>query len=295
MSAKVTDGWSLRALQKLLRVGPDRLRYLIGHGLLRVRDAHITAASLAAFCEKNRETWEPSIMATVTIGLREDDAFSWEKVADLLAIDMAKVQGLIAAGELKLADTFVTDRAFEEFCKKHSDEISIALIDPATAKWLIQRVWGFTIRHQCQHCSPCSKTCLSGQSLQVWKEDSRQPLLPAYQNLPIDESIACPTCDVIVDGPIVGFDGGIGAASIHGLVDVRIGIPSPFLKGWVRIRQFRAPSLAAVVREFHGPNGPRMAPHLSENSVKPPFRFGVLEKMVSNPKQQPLGGFSRFS
>ena len=138
MSAKVTDGWSLRALQKLLRVGPDRLRYLIGHGLLRVRDAHITAASLAAFCEKNRETWEPSIMATVTIGLREDDAFSWEKVADLLSIDMAKVQGLIAAGELKLADTFVTDRAFEEFCKRHSNEISIALIDPATAKWLIR-------------------------------------------------------------------------------------------------------------------------------------------------------------
>ena len=74
MSAKVTDGWSLRALQKLLRVGPARLRYLIGHGLLRVRDAHITAASLAAFCEKNGENWEPSILATVTTALREDDA-----------------------------------------------------------------------------------------------------------------------------------------------------------------------------------------------------------------------------
>ena len=52
MSAKVTDGWSLRALQKLLRVGPARLRYLIGHGLLRVRDAHITAASLAGILRK---------------------------------------------------------------------------------------------------------------------------------------------------------------------------------------------------------------------------------------------------
>ncbi len=137
MSAKVTDGWSLRALQKLLRVGPARLRYLIGHGVLRVRDAHVTAASLAAFCERNGETWEASIQATVTTALREDDAFSWEKVADLLRIDLTEVQHLIADGELKLADTFVTDRAFEEFCKKRSDEISIALIDPATAKWLI--------------------------------------------------------------------------------------------------------------------------------------------------------------
>ena len=50
---------------------------------------------------------------------------------------LTKVQHLIADGELKLADTFVTDRAFEEFCKKHSDEINIALIDPATPKWLI--------------------------------------------------------------------------------------------------------------------------------------------------------------
>ena len=138
MSAKVTDGWSLRALQKLLRVGPSRLRHLIGKGVLRVRDAHITAASLATYCDKNGATWDASIRRTVTTALREDDGFSWEKAADLLAIDIAKVQHLIAAGELKLADTFVTDRAFEEFCKKHSDEISIALIDPATAKWLIK-------------------------------------------------------------------------------------------------------------------------------------------------------------
>src|SRR5208283_3070957 len=38
MSAKVTDGWSLRALRKLLRVSPARLRYLIGNRFLRVRE-----------------------------------------------------------------------------------------------------------------------------------------------------------------------------------------------------------------------------------------------------------------
>ncbi len=138
MSAKVTDGWSLRALQKLLRIGPSRLRRLIAKGVLRVRDAHITAASLATYCDKNGATWDPSICQTVSTALREDDGFSWEKVAGLLSVDIPRVQDLIAAGELKLADTFVTDRAFEEFCKHHSDEISIALIDPATAKWLIK-------------------------------------------------------------------------------------------------------------------------------------------------------------
>ncbi len=138
MSAKVTDGWSLRALQKLLRIGPSRLRRLIAKGVLRVRDAHITAASLATYCDKNGATWDPSICQTVSTALREDDGFSWEKVAGLLSVDIPRVQDLIAAGKLKLADTFVTDRAFEEFCKHHSDEISIALIDPATAKWLIK-------------------------------------------------------------------------------------------------------------------------------------------------------------
>jgi len=34
-------------------------------------------------------------------------------------------------------DTFVTDRAFEEFCRRHGDKLNLALIEPATAKWLV--------------------------------------------------------------------------------------------------------------------------------------------------------------
>ena len=30
-----------------------------------------------------------------------------------------------------------TERSFEEFCRKHGDQINTALIDPATAKWLV--------------------------------------------------------------------------------------------------------------------------------------------------------------
>jgi hypothetical protein len=54
-----------------------------------------------------------------------------------LNLEVKEVQKLISAGQLKLVDTFVTDRAFEEFCTKHGSLINMALIDPSTRKWLI--------------------------------------------------------------------------------------------------------------------------------------------------------------
>jgi hypothetical protein len=138
MSARVTDAWSLRALRRMLRVRSSRLRYFIGNGLLRVRDARISAPSLAAFCEKNGATWDPSVLERVAAALDKDaDAFSWKRVAGLLGVPLAQVQSLVSGGQLKLADPFVTDRSFEEFCRKHGDVLNMALIDPATAKWLV--------------------------------------------------------------------------------------------------------------------------------------------------------------
>src|SRR4051812_43038586 len=52
MSARVTDGWSQRALRKLLRMSRTRLRQLVAGGVLRIRDPRITRASLASFCAK---------------------------------------------------------------------------------------------------------------------------------------------------------------------------------------------------------------------------------------------------
>src|SRR5579863_3968988 len=46
MSARVTDGWSQRALRKLLRMSRTRLRQLVASGVLRIRDPRITGASL---------------------------------------------------------------------------------------------------------------------------------------------------------------------------------------------------------------------------------------------------------
>ena len=53
MSAKVSDGWSLTQLRKLLRMSLARLRYLIGTGILRVRDSRITTESILALCSNN--------------------------------------------------------------------------------------------------------------------------------------------------------------------------------------------------------------------------------------------------
>jgi hypothetical protein len=138
ISARVTDAWSLRALWKMLRVRSSRLSYFIGNGILKVRDARISASSLAAFCEQNQPSVGPSAVERVTAALlRGGEGYTWERAADLLGVTVAQVQSSISAGQLRLVDTFVTDRSFEEFCKKHGDRINMTLIDPATAKWLV--------------------------------------------------------------------------------------------------------------------------------------------------------------
>jgi hypothetical protein len=138
MSGKVSDGWSLRALQKLLRVSPATLRQFIGSGMLRVRDPRVTASSLTRFCQRNCASLDlvaVSRIGAVTATRRE--AYTWERVADLLEVDLKQVQNWISVGHLKLRDTFVTDRSFEEFCRKYASETNLTLIDLATRKWLI--------------------------------------------------------------------------------------------------------------------------------------------------------------
>src|ERR1039458_9099546 len=76
--------------------------------------------------------------------------------------------------------------------------------------------------------------------------------------------------------------------SVNGELNVRIGFSAPVFKRGVRARQLRNPDLIAVVGEFHGPNGPRMAPHLNENGIEPALGLRVLEVMVSDPEHQPL-------
>jgi hypothetical protein len=105
--------------------------------MLRVRDPRITASSLAVCCETNNPASDTSAIQRSKAAIAEEDACSWKRAAKRLAVTVADVQNLIANGQLKLVDTFVTDRAFEDFCRKHGNEINMNLIDPATRKWLM--------------------------------------------------------------------------------------------------------------------------------------------------------------
>jgi hypothetical protein len=134
MSARVKDGWSQRGLRKLLRVSRARLRYLVASGMLRVRDPRITGSSLAYLCEKNNHDENHHHRPKAVV---EQNAYSWKRAAKFLGITVEDTQQLIADGQLKLLDTFVTDRSFEDFCRKHGNEINLSLMDRATKKWLM--------------------------------------------------------------------------------------------------------------------------------------------------------------
>ena len=136
MSARVTDGWSQRALRKLLRMSRTRLRQLIANGMLRVRDPRITRASLAACRARVQSTDPTSKSASAIPPSLSGRPCSWNRAAQALSMEVVDVQKLISEGHLKVVDTFVTDRAFEEFCRKHGSLINMALIDPSTRKWL---------------------------------------------------------------------------------------------------------------------------------------------------------------
>ena len=137
MSAKVTDGWSLRGLRKMLHVHQARLTYLIGSGMLRVRDPRISASSMAVLCDNIRASLHTSTIERIAAFLANgDDAYSWKRAADLLGVPVAQIQAWISAGQLRVVDAFVTDRSFEEFCKNHGEELKASLLDPPTAKWL---------------------------------------------------------------------------------------------------------------------------------------------------------------
>ena len=137
MSAKVKDGWSLRALRKMLKVSPTRLRQFIASDMLGVRDPRVTADSLLALCERLRGSLDPTMVKKITAAKTKVKAYTQERVASLLGVALAQVQAWIAAGQLHLADLYVSERSFEQFCRKHGGQINLALMSPRMAKWLV--------------------------------------------------------------------------------------------------------------------------------------------------------------
>jgi hypothetical protein len=138
ISARVTDGWSLRRIQQTLHVSHRRLQRLIGTGLLRVRDPRVSSISLAEFCRKHGTVALPGIEPETDAAVcNKHEGYSWGRVARLLGVSTVEVGKWVADGGLKVIDTSVTDRAFETFCRRHGTELNLGLMEPTVAKWLI--------------------------------------------------------------------------------------------------------------------------------------------------------------
>jgi hypothetical protein len=140
LSVKVKDGWSFRALQEMLHVGPSKLRRFIAEGSLRVRDPRISATSLVALRENRISAGAVATEAVegVPQKLRKNaSSYSWGSAAKLLGVDVGQVREWIVQGKLKIVDGFVTDRAFQDFCKKRGLELNSALLGNEVRDWLV--------------------------------------------------------------------------------------------------------------------------------------------------------------
>ena len=143
LSVKVKDGWSFRALQEMLHVGPSRLRRFIADGSLRVRDPRISAKSLIALWQSRIEAASPPVEIEPIDAAREKlrknaGAYSWGSAAKLLGVDVGQLRQWIVEGKLKIVDGFVTERAFQDFCKKRGSELNDALLGTEVREWLVE-------------------------------------------------------------------------------------------------------------------------------------------------------------
>jgi len=64
--------------------------------------------------------------------------YSLAKVAKRFEVDSETVQEWTMRGWLKLCDPHITERSFEEFCKKHGSEINFDLLGRDARVWLIE-------------------------------------------------------------------------------------------------------------------------------------------------------------
>ena len=92
ISARVTDGWSLRRIQQTLHISHRRLQRLIGRGLLRVRDPRVSEISLAEFRLRHGGVALPGMEAETEKGASiKNEAYSWGRIAKLLGVTAVEV------------------------------------------------------------------------------------------------------------------------------------------------------------------------------------------------------------
>lgn len=68
---------------------------------------------------------------------KNGNGYSWGSAAKLLGSDVGQVREWIVEGKLKIVDGFVTERAFQDFCKKRGSELNSALLGNEVCDWLV--------------------------------------------------------------------------------------------------------------------------------------------------------------
>jgi len=166
LSGKVKDGISLRAFQEMFHMGHRKAYALIAKGTLRVRDPRISVTSLAAFCKKHSMSFDVPAVGDVNTQKQNGTAgLSWERVARQLGASLDEVRRWLATQQLTVVDTFVTEKALEEFCqccgRTGGPKLNFRLMEPQILDWLVKD-YGITIpnAHASQSVSSFEKQAL---------------------------------------------------------------------------------------------------------------------------------------
>jgi hypothetical protein len=116
---------------------------LIADGILRVRDSRISSRSLAQFCTKHEGSLDSAAVNRVRAEFQKPAVgYSWDRVANLLGTSIDQVRTLVATRQLRVVDSFITDKAFEEFCRKCGKDgdrrLNVPLMQPEILEWLVK-------------------------------------------------------------------------------------------------------------------------------------------------------------
>jgi hypothetical protein len=159
LSGKVKDGISLRAFQEMFHIGHRRAYSLIARNMLRVRDARISATSIIALQEQLEPTQRVPIVNRMSTNRQSAPVgLSWERVARLLEASLDEVRTWLGRRQLRVVDTFITEKALEEFCRRcgrnDGPRLNYRILDPKVLQWL--RDYGIAIP------TPGTKSSVSG-------------------------------------------------------------------------------------------------------------------------------------
>jgi len=90
-----------------------------------------------------KDLWRPLMSIGVKAEFQKPAVgYSWDRVANLLGTSIDQVRTLVARRHLRVVDTFITDKAFEEFCrncgKEGGSRLNLPLMKPEILEWLVK-------------------------------------------------------------------------------------------------------------------------------------------------------------